>query len=94
MSPVASEKLSTVATKYLAPPDPVGHPPPEKRARDGADAGGEQDHPRLEVRQLPIPDDKCEDVADQEEVEEIEQVAKDRSGDDLPLVDRQALLPL
>src|SRR6516164_10008507 len=41
-----------------------------------------------------MPDNEDEHVADQEEVEEIEHVAEDRSGNDLPLVDRQPLLPL
>jgi hypothetical protein len=39
-------------------------------------------------------DDKDKDIADQEEIEKIEHVAEDRSGDDLPLVDRQPGLPL
>jgi hypothetical protein len=41
-----------------------------------------------------MPDNEDEHVADQEEVEEIEHVAEDRSRNDLPLVDRQAILPL
>jgi hypothetical protein len=39
-------------------------------------------------------DDEDEHIADQEKIEKIEHVAENRSGDDLPLVDRQALLPL
>jgi hypothetical protein len=64
------------------------------RAGDRAHAGGQQDHRRLPVGQVPVVDDEGQHVADQEVVEEVQHVAEDRGDHDLPLVDGQLGLPL
>jgi hypothetical protein len=67
------------ADHRFAPTDLVGRPAPEQRAEGRADAGGEQDHPRLPEGQVPVLDDERQNKDDQPKVEEIEHVA-DRSS--------------
>jgi len=74
--------------------DLVRHPAIHQRAERGADPRGEQDRARLAVGEIPLLDDKCQDKADQKEVEEIEHIAEGCGACDLPLVRRQLGLPL
>ena len=61
MSPVASEKLSTVGRIPCAARS--GRPSaPEKGARDRANPGGQQDRPRFEKRQFPLPNNEGEGI--------------------------------
>jgi hypothetical protein len=55
----------------LAAADLVRQPAVDQRTERRADAGGEQDHSRLPVCQVPVIDDERQHEPDQEEVEEI-----------------------
>ena len=78
--------------EHRAAADPVAEPPPEERARNRAETGGEQDSPALPIGQRPLFGQRRGDVADQKEVEKIEQIRQVRCADQLPLIDRQFLL--
>src|SRR4029077_14808149 len=66
----------------------------EQRAERRADAGGQQDRPRLPIGKVPVLYDERQNERDQEKIEEIEHVADRRRGEDLPLIDCQLLLLL
>jgi len=78
--------------EHLAATDLVRDPAPEEGSGNGAETGRQQDHRPLPIRQLPLLGDEGEDVADQKEIEKVQQVGKISGHDQLPLVRRQFLL--
>ena len=55
IAPVASEKFEYGDDHDLAAADLVRQPAVEQRPKGRADAGGEQDHPRLAIGQVASP---------------------------------------
>src|ERR1700730_16464062 len=64
-------KIKDRPDKHGAPTDAISKPPPYGCAEDRANARGQQDYSRLTEAQLPRPDDKGENEADQEVIEEL-----------------------
>ena len=91
--PVAIEKLSAVPINALRWPI-LSAIQPQKEAPGTPYARRQQNYRRLSISQIPIMDNKCQDIADQEIVEEVEHVAKDRGDYDLPLVESDPRLLL
>src|SRR6266436_479347 len=71
---------------------PVAKPAPEEGAGRGADTGGQQDRPALQIGQRPLLGQRRGDVADQKEIEEIQQIGHIRRTNQLPLIAGQPLL--
>jgi hypothetical protein len=64
-------KIKDRPDKHGAPTDAISKPSPYGRAEDRADARGQQDDSRLTEAKLPRPDNKGENEADQEVIEEL-----------------------
>jgi hypothetical protein len=85
-------KVQDRADHDLAPADLVSQPAIKHRADWRANAGSQQDRPRLPVSKVPVLHDERQNECNQEKIEEIEHVADGRGGKYLPLVDCQFLL--
>ena len=64
-------KIKDRPDKHGAPTDAISKPPPYGCAEDRANARGQQDDSRLTEAQLPWSDNKSENEADQEVIEEL-----------------------
>src|SRR6516225_5809360 len=74
--------------------DPIAEPTPNEGTRDRAKTGSQQYRATLPVGQRPFLGQRRGDVADQKEIEEIEQVSNVSGTNQLPLICCQLLLLL
>jgi len=71
----------------------IAKPAPNQGAGHGAEPRSQQDCAALPVGQRPFLGQRRGDVANQKEIEEIEQIGDIGGADQLPLIGRQPLLP-
>src|SRR5215831_12396248 len=92
ITPVASAIVIADRMKTVRRPMRSPSQPQKKAPRGGADARRQQDHAALQIGQRPLLCQRGGHIADQKEIEEIEQIGQVSRTDQLPLIFRKPLL--